>query len=128
MQAPTPLERDLRRHVDGEVRFDDGSRALYATDASNYRQAPTGVVLPRTLDAVIAAVEVCRSFGAPIVNRGGGTSLAGQACNAAVVLDFSKYVNGIHELDPARRCAWIEPGLVLDELRAQAEEFHLTFG
>src|SRR5438128_2425421 len=78
------LEALLKRDLRGDVRFDDGSRALYATDASNYRQIPIGVVVPRDVDDVIAAVAACRAVGAPIVARGGGTSLAGQCCNVAV--------------------------------------------
>ena len=89
----------LRRSVSGEVRFDDGSRALYATDGSNYRQVPIGVVLPRNADDVIAAGALCRQFGAPLLCRGGGTSLAGQCCNVAVILDFSKYMNRVLDLN-----------------------------
>src|SRR5712692_1960667 len=118
----------LRRSVSGEVRFDDGSRALYATDGSNYRQVPIGVVLPRNAADVIAAVALCREFGAPLLCRGGGTSLAGQCCNVAVVLDFSKYMAEILEIDPARRIARVQPGVVLDHLRNAAEKYHLTFG
>jgi len=84
------LESALRRNVRGEVRFDNGSRALYATDGSNYRQVPIAVVIPRDSDDAIAAVSICREHGAPVLCRGGGTSLAGQCCNVAVVLDFSK--------------------------------------
>ena len=122
------LPTALAARVRGEVRFDRGSRALYATDASNYRQVPIGVVVPRDIDDVIATVAVCREFGAPIVSRGGGTSLAGQTCNAAVVIDFSKSVNAILEIDPERKFARVEPGVVLDHLRDRAETFHLTFG
>src|SRR5512145_1728541 len=86
------LAAALRREIGGEVRFDDGSRALYATDASNYRQIPIGVVMPQNADDVIAAVALARKFGAPILARGAGTSLAGQCCNVAVVLDMSKYM------------------------------------
>ena len=93
------LETDLRERVRGEVRFDEGSRALYAADASNYRQVPLGVVIPRDADDVVAAVAACRRHGAPIVSRGGGTSLCGQTCNVAVVFDYSKYMNEIVELD-----------------------------
>jgi FAD/FMN-containing dehydrogenase len=82
------LADSLRRRVRGEVRFDNGSRALYATDGSSYRQVPIGVVLPRDNDDVIATIATAREYGAPILCRGGGTSLAGQCCNAAVVLDF----------------------------------------
>src|SRR5579884_2129471 len=122
------LAAELAATVRGEVRFDDGSRALYAADASNYRQVPIGVVLPRNADDVVATVAAARRHGAPILARGGGTSLAGQCCNVAVVLDFSKYMNRIVALDPERRQARIEPGLVLDDLRNAAEQHHLTFG
>ena len=88
------LSEALRSRIRGEVRFDRGSRALYATDGSNYRQVPIGVVLPRDADDVIATVALCRDFGAPLLCRGGGTSLAGQCCNVAVVLDFSRYMAG----------------------------------
>jgi len=121
------LATALKRRVRGEVRFDDGSRALYATDASNYRQVPIGVVLPRDADDVIATVATAREYGAPILCRGGGTSLAGQCCNVAVILDFSKYMARIIDVDPERKLARVEPGVVLDHLRAAAEKFHLTF-
>ena len=122
------LERELRRTVGGEVRFGPGDRALYSGTGSNYRQLPIGVVVPRTVDDVIAAVEACRNHDAPILSRGGGTSLAGQCCNVAVVLDFSKYLNRIVEIDPVRRLARVEPGVVLDHLRSEAEKHALTFG
>ena len=117
----TDLAADLRRAIRGEVRFDTGSRALYATDASNYRQVPIGVVVPRDEDDVRAMMAVCRSFGAPILARGSGTSLAGQSCNAAVVLDFTKYMNRILEVDIEKRIARVQPGVILDTLRARAE-------
>ena len=122
------LEAALRATVDGEVRFSYGDRALYAATGSNYRQLPIGVVLPRTTDDVIATVKACREHDAPITSRGGGTSLAGQAINVAVVIDFSKYLNRVLEIDPERRLARVEPGVVLDRLREQAEEHGLTFG
>ena len=100
------------------MRFDRGSRALYATDASNYRQVPIGVVVPRDEDDVRAAVAVCRSFDAPILARGSGTSLAGQSCNVAVVLDFTKYMNRILEVDIEKRIARVQPGVILDTLRS----------
>src|SRR5689334_2623301 len=121
------LEHELRSSVDGEVRFDIGSRALYATDGSNYRQVPIGVVIPRSVDDVIATVAACRRHGAPVLPRGGGTSLAGQCCNVAVVLDCSKYLNRIVDIDPQARRAVVEPGVVLDQLRDAAERHHLTF-
>jgi FAD/FMN-containing dehydrogenase/Fe-S oxidoreductase len=122
------LESALRDHVRGEIRFDSGSRAVYATDGSNYRQVPIGVVLPRDVDDVIATISLAREYGAPILCRGGGTSLAGQCCNVAVILDFSKYMNQILEIDPVRRLARVQPGVVLDNLRNAAEKHHLTFG
>jgi FAD/FMN-containing dehydrogenase/Fe-S oxidoreductase len=122
------LAAALKRQLRGEVRFDDGSRALYATDGSNYRQVPIGVVLPRDEDDVVAAIALAREFGAPILCRGGGTSLAGQCCNVAVVLDFSKYMANILEVDPARRIARVQPGVILDNLRNAAEKHRLTFG
>src|ERR1051326_5754338 len=85
------LSRELRATIEGEVRFDDGSRGLYATDASNYRQVPIGVVVPRSVEDVARTIDLCRRHGAPIVLRGGGTSLAGQGCNVAVLIDCSKY-------------------------------------
>src|SRR3954471_442187 len=121
------LEADLRERVRGEVRFDEGSRALYAADASNYRQVPLGVVIPRDADDVVAAVAVCRRHAAPIVSRGGGTSLCGQTCNVAVVFDYSKYMNQVLEIDAAARTARVQPGLVLDRLREAAREHGLTF-
>src|SRR5436305_1815154 len=121
------LEQALRKHVRGEVRFDTGTRALYATDGSNYRQVPIGVVLPHDTNDVLAAISLCRDFGAPLLCRGGGTSLAGQCCNVAVVLDFSKYMAEIIEIDAERRIARVQPGVVLDRLRNAAEKHHLTF-
>ncbi len=125
--AAADLEKELRREVKGEVRFDRGSRALYATDGSNYRQIPIGLVLPRDEQDVVAAVAACRKFGAPVLPRGAGTSLAGQCCNVAVVLDFTKYMNRILELDTERKFARVQPGVVLDALRNRAEIHQLTF-
>jgi len=121
------LEASLGDCVRGEVRFDSSSRALYATDGSSYRQVPIGVVIPRDTDDVIAAIAMCREHGAPVLSRGGGTSLAGQCCNAAVVFDFSKYMAGILEIDPVRKLARVQPGVILDHLRNAAEKHHLTF-
>ena len=103
--AARELEARLKATVRGEVRFDEASRALYATDASNYRQVPIGLVLPQDTEDVIATIAACREFGAPVLSRGGGTSLAGQCCNIAVVIDFSRYMNSILDLDPAARLA-----------------------
>ncbi len=133
VQLPPPdvdvpaLGADLERAVRGEVRFDGGSRALYASDLSIYRQVPIGVVIPRDADDVVAAVEVCRRHRAPILPRGCGSSLAGQTCNVAVVLDFSKYMNRVLEIDPERKLARVEPGCVNDVLNAEAEKHGLRF-
>ncbi len=125
--AHRDLEAALRQSVRGEVRFDSGSRALYSTDASNYRQLPIGLVLPLDTADVEAAVAACRKFDAPILSRGAGTSLAGQCCNVAVVLDFSKYVHRIMQLDSRSKQSRVEPGIVLDRVREAAEKHHLTF-
>ena len=112
----------------GEVRFDSGARALYATDSSNYRQVPIGVVVPVDPEDVIAAMAACRRHGAPIVHRGAGTSLAGQCCNVAVVMDLSRHLTGVLAIDPERRRARVLPGTVLDDLRGAALRHGLTFG
>jgi FAD/FMN-containing dehydrogenase len=122
------LERELRNTIRGEVRFSDGYRALYSTDSSNYRQIPIGVVVPRDRSDVIATVSVCRKFGAPITCRGGGTSLAGQSCNVAVIIDFTKYMNRIIEIDVGQKLARVEPGLILDELQKALKKHGLIFG
>src|SRR6476620_6844290 len=121
------LEQALRQSVRGDVRFDSSSRALYATDGSNYRQVPIGVVLPRDADDVIAAVALAREYGAPLLCRGSGTSLAGRCCNVALVLDFTRYMGNIVGIDPQRKIARVQPGVVLDHLRNTAEKHHLTF-
>lgn len=119
---------ELKNNIKGEVRFDNGSRALYATDASNYRQTPIGVIIPKEIDDVIKTVNLCHKYKAPLLSRGGGTSLAGQCCNTAVIMDFSKYLNKILELNHKDKYAWVEPGIVLDSLRNEAEKYNLTFG
>src|ERR1035438_1138560 len=111
------LEKALIGEVRGEVRFDRGSRAMYSTDGSNYRQIPIGLVIPRDADDVVAAMAACRKYGAPVLARGAGTSLAGQCCNVAVVFDFTKYMNRILELSPEQGFARVQPGVVLDTLR-----------
>jgi FAD/FMN-containing dehydrogenase/Fe-S oxidoreductase len=122
------LAAELARELRGEVRFSPGSRALYANDGSVYRQLPIGVVIPRDAGDVVAALEICRAHGAPIGARGCGTGLAGQTVNEVVMFDFSKYMNEILELDVERRFARVQPGIVLDWLRDEAEEHELTFG
>jgi FAD/FMN-containing dehydrogenase len=122
------LRHELGRIIEGEVRFDNGSRALYATDASNYRQVPIGVVIPRSVEDAVKTVNLCRAHRAPIVNRGGGTALAGQGCNVAVLIDFSKYLNRVLAIDAVNKIGEVEPGCVLDTLRTAAERHKLTFG
>jgi FAD/FMN-containing dehydrogenase/Fe-S oxidoreductase len=121
------LEKQLRQKIRGEVRFDPASKALYATDASNYRHIPIGLVIPLDEADVIATVELCHAFNAPLLSRGAGTSLAGQGCNAAVILDFSKYMNKMGPVDPVTRTVRVQPGIVLDRVREAAEDFALTY-
>ena len=123
------LEKELKNSIEGEVRFDVGSRALYSTDGSNYRQIPIGVVLPKTEKDIIDTIALCRKYKAPVLSRGGGTSLAGQCCNVAVVMDMSKYYNNILHLDKENKLVTVEPGIVLDTMRHTAErKMGLTFG
>jgi FAD/FMN-containing dehydrogenase len=122
------LKAALEATLEGEVRFSGGDRALYATDASNYRQIPYGVLLPKTSEDVVAAVRLCNAHDVPITPRGGGTSLAGQTCNTSIIIDFSKYMHRILSIDSERRLAVVEPGCVLDHLRAEANKHGLTFG
>ena len=122
------LAEKLRKNIEGEVRFGDGDRALYATDGSNYRQPPIGVVIPKSEADVISTMAICREFDAPVLSRGCGTSLVGQCCNTAVIIDFSKYLHQILEIVPEKKLARVQPGCILDNLRNAAEEFHLTFG
>src|SRR6476646_11347789 len=122
------IEAGLREKLKGEVRFSDGDRGMYASDAGNYRMVPIGVVLPRDADDVLQTLAVSRRHGAPIVARGGGTGIPGQTVNVAVLLDFSKYMNRILEMNPEGRFARVQPGIVLDELRNAAGKHGLTFG
>ncbi|GHB19140.1 dimethylmenaquinone methyltransferase [Streptomyces viridiviolaceus] len=124
----TSLRAALRERVDGEIRFDAGSRAAYSTDASNFRQTPIGVVVPRTPEAAAEAVAVAREHGAPVLSRGGGTSLAGQCTGAGVVIDWSKYCTRVESVDAdARRCV-VQPGIVLDDLNRRLAPQGLRFG
>lgn len=124
----TDLEAELRAAVRGEVRFDTTARALTTMDASNYRRVPLGVVAPRDADDVAAALDVCRERGVPVVARGGGTSIAGQATGTGVVLDFTRHMNRVLALDPGARTAVVQPGLVLDRLQEAAAPHGLRFG
>src|SRR5919202_1528476 len=110
------LEHELRRRVEGDVRFDQYSRLLYSTDASMYQMEPIGVVIPRHADDVQAVIEIANRESAPLLARGGGTSLTGQTVNRAVVLDFSRYMNQVLEVNEEELWARVQPGLVQDEL------------
>ncbi len=122
------LQADLRREVRGEVRFDVGTRAAYASDSSNYRQVPIAVVTPRDIDDAVAAIAVCSRRGAPIVSRGGGTSLAGQTTNEAVVVDWTKFCHHIVSVDTDARTCVVQPGIALDELNSQLADDGLMYG
>ncbi len=113
------LVEELRRRVAGEVRFDKMSRVLYSTDASMYRIEPIGVVLPRSEDDVVAVVETANRNQVPVLPRGGGTSLAGQAVGRAVVIDFSKYMRDMLEVNAEEGWVRAQPGIILDELNEQ---------
>jgi hypothetical protein len=122
------LERDLVRELDGEVRFDRASIGMYATDASNFREFPLGVVIPRSDRDVVAAHRICARYGAPIVNRGTGTSLSGETVNFAAVIDHSKYLRGIEEPDVARRLITVQPGAINEQVNIVAGKRNLIFG
>jgi len=122
-----PLQRELERRIAGEVRFDKISRALYSTDASVYQIEPLAVVVPRSRDDMIAAVDIAKRHGVSITARGGGTSQAGQAIGAGLQLDTSKYLNRVIDLNVSERRAWVQPGIVLDELNAQLRPHNLRF-
>ena len=127
-EAARALKADLERALGASVDFGAQAKALYATDASNYRQVPIGVVYPRSGAEVVEAVRIAREHDAPIVARGGGTSLAGQGCNVALCIDFSRHLHHVIEVDPVQRLARVEPGCILDRLREAAAPHGLTFG
>ncbi|MER6912462.1 FAD-binding and (Fe-S)-binding domain-containing protein [Streptomyces sp. NPDC000594] len=122
------LASALRRALRGAVDFSVTARALTTMDASNYRRVPLGVVSPYDTDDLAAALEVCRRYGVPVVPRGGGTSIAGQATGTGVVLDFTRHMNAVVDVDPGLRTAVVQPGAVLDRLRDAARPHGLTFG
>lgn len=122
------LATALRGRIDGEVRVDPGTLGLYTMDASNYRHVPLGVILPRTVADITETVGACRELGVPFVSRGGGTSIGGNAIGPGVVLDTSRYLGGVHELDPDARVARVAPGTVLDELQEHARPYGLRYG
>ena len=118
----------LRRHVDGEVRFDATTRQLYSTDASIYQIEPVGVVIPKTTAALQTAVQIALETHIPIVPRGGGTSLSGQSIGAGIILDCSKYLNNILDIDPALQIARVQPGVILDLFNRALAPHNLMFG
>jgi FAD/FMN-containing dehydrogenase/Fe-S oxidoreductase len=122
------LHRDLAAHLEGEVRFDRGSIALYATDSSNFREIPLGVVVPRTTEDVVQTHRFCSRYGAPILNRGGGTSLSGETVNFAIVIDHSKYLNRIGEADVKRRLVTVQPGAINEQVNIKVGKSGLIFG
>ena len=126
--AGRALAADLAARVRGQVRFDSASRAVFAADASNYRHVPVGVVQPADTDDVLATLDVCRQHDVPVLPRGAATSIGGQAVNEAVVIDFSRHLRSVLSIDPEQAAARIQPGVVLDDLRAAAAPHGLTFG
>jgi len=122
------LRSKLEAQTSAEVRFDAATRAIYASEASNYRQLPIGIVIPRSIADIEATVRLCREADIPILPRGAGTSMCGQAVNAAVVIDASKYLHAIHEINPEKRLARVEPGVICDQLKGEAAKVGLTFG
>ncbi|MFJ6822015.1 FAD-binding and (Fe-S)-binding domain-containing protein [Streptomyces niveus] len=124
----TELARDLAGAVRGDVDFSAAARALVTMDASNYRRVPVGVVAPRDADDIAAALAVCRGYGVPVVPRGGGTSIAGNATGVGVVLDLTRYFRSIVSVDTGARTAVVQPGVVLDRLRDHVAPHGLTFG
>jgi FAD/FMN-containing dehydrogenase len=122
------LENQLRRHVSSEVRFDTATKAMYANDASNFRQVPIGVVIPKTLDDVVQTVRACHAYHAPVLCRGGGTSLSGETVNVAVVIDFSKYLTDIIDIDAERRLDTVQTGVINEQLNKATGEHGLVFG
>jgi len=121
------LEAQLRTNVQGEVRFDRGSLMIYSVDASNYQQIPLGVVVPKSYDDVAATFAACRHYGAPVMSRGAATGLAGQTCNNAIVIDWSKYLNKILELNPQQSYAIVQPGVICDEVVNASRPYNLTW-
>ena len=121
------LAQELKKRVSGEVRFDPFSRVLYSTDASIYQMEPVGVVIPRSVEDVLAVVEVARDSGVPVLPRAGGTSLAGQTVNHAIVIDFSKNLDQVLEVNPGEHWARVQPGIVLDQLNRELAAHNLQY-
>ena len=126
--AAAALQDELQRRIAGEVRFDAVSRMLYSTDASNYQIEPVGVVIPASRDDVLATIELAAQHGVPLLPRGGGSSLAGQTVGAALVIDFSKYLSRVLDIDLEGGTVTVEPGINLDALNRQLKPNGLMFG
>lgn len=122
------LWKELRKSVEGEVRFDPGSIAMYSLDGGNYQHFPIGVVIPKSLEDVVETVKASRKFGAPLLSRAGGTSLCGQTCSYAIVIDWSKYLNHILEINPREKYASVLPGVVCDDVVFATQAYRLTYG
>ncbi|WP_321786565.1 FAD-binding and (Fe-S)-binding domain-containing protein [Paraburkholderia sp. J94] len=128
INALLALQRRLASHTQAEVRFDSGTRAAYASEASNYRQVPIGIVVPRSIEDVVETMRACREADVPVLTRGAGTSMCGQSVNAAVIIDASKYLTTIEEIDATGRVATVQPGVICDQLKDAAALKGLTFG
>lgn len=128
LETSRVLQAELKARINGEVRFDRTSRMLYATDASNYQIEPVGVVIPRSMDDAIGAIELAVSHGVPILPRGGGSSLAGQTVGSALVIDFSKYLNRVHDVDISERTVLVEPGSTITGLNRRLRQHGLMYG
>ncbi|WP_316679994.1 FAD-binding and (Fe-S)-binding domain-containing protein [Ralstonia flaminis] len=122
------LRSKLQAQTGAELRFDAATRGAYASEASNYRQPPLGIVIPKTIADLVEAVRLCGELSVPIVPRGAGTSMCGQSVNAAVCIDHSKYLNAVEGIDPGQRTAIVQPGVICDQLKQAAAVHGLTFG
>ena len=128
MPLPPDFINELKKHFTGEIRNDLASRILYSTDASIYQIEPLGVILPKTQEDLHAAVELAAKYKIPILPRGAGTSLAGQAIGAALILDCSRWLDKIAEINSQERYAIVEPGVVLSNLNKAAAKYGLRYG
>ena len=121
------IQHDLTKAIRGDVRFDRYTRAIYATDASIYEMEPVGLVLPRNAEDVAGAIEIARNYEVPVLPRGGGTSLSGQGCNQAIVLDFTKYMSSVVEINQEEQWAITQPGITVSELNHHAKKHGLQY-
>src|SRR3972149_4443963 len=128
MTLPTDFLHELRKRFTGDLRLDPASRALYSTDASMYQIEPLGVAIPKTQDDLQAAVELSAKYAVPILPRGAGTSLGGQAIGEALILDCSRFLDSIIEINPESHSAIVEPGVILSDLNRAASQYGLMFG